>query len=197
MTALSVTAAVRPAARRDHRTALLLAVFAAALMVRVAMSTPLGGVHLVPTLVFSAVLLAAVAVVRTSTRVDRRTLAVALAATVAVVVPALVVDGVRGTLPVGDYPAWALTAVVVATAEEAFLRGVLFDAVARRRGVDVAIVATALVFALMHVPFYGWRALPLDAAVGLVLGVARVAAGTWTAPAFAHAAADLVGWWVL
>jgi hypothetical protein len=54
-----------------------------------------------------------------------------------------------------------------------------------------------VLFGLMHVPFYGWHALPLDTAVGAVLGVARVAAGTWTAPALAHVGADLAGWWLL
>ena len=87
--------------------------------------------------------------------------------------------------------------VAVATAEEAFLRGALYDAVARARGVDAAVVVGALAFAALHVPLYGWHAVPLDLAVGLALGALRVVTGTWTAPALAHAGADLVGWWLL
>jgi len=47
------------------------------------------------------------------------------------------------------------------------------------------------------VPLYGWHALPLDTAVGVVLGVTRLVAGTWVAPAIAHTAADVAGWWML
>ena len=45
-------------------------------------------------------------------------------------------------------------------------------------------------------PLYGWAALPLDLAVGLLLGGLRMLAGGWGAPAVAHAAADLAGWWL-
>jgi len=87
--------------------------------------------------------------------------------------------------------------VFVAGAEEAFLRGALFDAVQRRWNVHAAVVVAAVAFAALHVPLYGWHVLPLDLAVGLVLGAARLAAGTWTAPAIAHISADLAGWWLL
>ena len=55
----------------------------------------------------------------------------------------------------------------------------------------------AIAFAALHVPLYGWHAVPLDFAVGLVLGATRLLAGTWTAPAIAHVGADLAGWWLL
>jgi uncharacterized protein len=113
------------------------------------------------------------------------------------VLPALAFSSVRGSLPVAWFPGWLAAIAVVAPAEEAFLRGVVYDAVARRWSADLAIVVAAVAFGLMHVPFYGWHALPLDTAVGVVLGVARLAAGTWVAPAVAHTAADVVGWWML
>jgi membrane protease YdiL (CAAX protease family) len=63
-------------------------------------------------------------------------------------------------------------------------------------GDGVAIAGAAAAFALLHVPLYGWRALPLDLAVGVVLGLLRRRAGSATAPAIAHAAADLAGWFL-
>lgn len=84
-------------------------------------------------------------------------------------------------------------ALVAAIAEEAFFRRFLFDRL-RRWGAAAAVVATAVLFGLVHVPMYGWIALPLDAAAGLVLGWQRWAAGTWTAPAATHAAANLLAY---
>ena len=113
------------------------------------------------------------------------------------VLPVLVTHGFGGHLGASSYATWAPATVAVATAEEAFLRGALYDAVARARGIDAAVVLGAIAFAALHVPLYGWHVLPLDLAVGLVLGALRVVSGTWTAPAIAHAGADLVGWWLL
>jgi membrane protease YdiL (CAAX protease family) len=67
----------------------------------------------------------------------------------------------------------------------------------RRSTTDAAVVVAAIAFALLHAPLYGWHAVPLDLAVGVVLGATRALAGTWTAPAIAHVGADLAGWWLL
>ncbi len=91
---------------------------------------------------------------------------------------------------------WLAVVVLVAVAEEALLRGVLWDAMRRRYGEPAALAVTAVAFALMHAPLYGVAALPVDLAVGLILGGMRSWAGTATAPAFAHVAADVAGWWV-
>ena len=96
-----------------------------------------------------------------------------------------------------SYAGWAVATAFVAGAEEAFLRGALFDAVQRWRQRGRAVVVAAIAFAALHVPLYGWHAVPLDLAVGLVLGATRLVAGTWTAPAIAHIGADLGGWWLL
>lgn len=104
-----------------------------------------------------------------------------------------------GTLlgrPAAPFVPWALITIVVATAEEALLRGRLFDAVRRLGGVVPALLITTLAFALMHVPLYGWHVVPLDLAVGLVLGGLRLATGGIAAPAAAHAIADLATWWL-
>ncbi len=47
----------------------------------------------------------------------------------------------------------------------------------------VATAAGAVAFAGMHIPLYGWSAVPLDLAVGLVLGALRIVSRSWTAPA--------------
>jgi membrane protease YdiL (CAAX protease family) len=98
--------------------------------------------------------------------------------------------------PDGAFLPWALVTVLVASTEEALLRGVLFDRLTRTGGIPLAIGVTTLAFALLHVPLYGWHVLPLDLAVGLGLGGLRVATRTIAAPAAAHAVADLVTWWL-
>jgi membrane protease YdiL (CAAX protease family) len=91
---------------------------------------------------------------------------------------------------------WALVTVLVASAEEAVLRGVLFARVTRAGGIPLAIGVTTVAFALLHVPLYGWHVFPLDLAVGVGLGGLRVATRSIAAPAAAHAIADLATWWL-
>jgi membrane protease YdiL (CAAX protease family) len=90
---------------------------------------------------------------------------------------------------------WTAVVVVVVTCEEAVLRGVLFSGVAAAAGPWAALVATSILFALIHLPLYGTAALPVDLAVGVVLGGLRLATGGLAAPLAAHLAADLaLGW---
>jgi membrane protease YdiL (CAAX protease family) len=89
-----------------------------------------------------------------------------------------------------------LVTILVAAGEEAILRGAMFAAVVRAAGGLAAVLVTTLAFALLHVPLYGWHVVPLDLAVGLVLGGLRVATGGVAAPAAAHAVADLATWWL-
>jgi membrane protease YdiL (CAAX protease family) len=177
--------------------AVLLTAFAAAVLIRVVVAGPAGAASLRGGLVFAAVLGILAVLGRAGVSVSPRALLAGVVGIAVLVVPVLVVHGIGDALPVGSYAGWAAATAVVATAEEAFLRGALFDAVARARGVDAAVVVGAIAFAALHVPLYGWRAAPLDLAVGLVLGALRVLTGTWTAPAIAHAGADLCGWWLL
>jgi membrane protease YdiL (CAAX protease family) len=58
--------------------------------------------------------------------------------------------------------------------------------------VPVAIVGSAVAFALLHVPLYGVAVLPVDLGAGLLLSWQRWACGTWTVPAATHAAANLL-----
>jgi membrane protease YdiL (CAAX protease family) len=98
--------------------------------------------------------------------------------------------------PAGSFVPWAAVTVLVATGEEVVLRGALFDALDEAGGIGIALVATALVFALLHVPLYGWHVVPLDLGVGLFLGGLRVVTGGVAAPSVAHAVADLATWWI-
>ncbi len=109
---------------------------------------------------------------------------------------------IRATAPIAPlapesaFVPWAAITIVVAAGEEAVLRGVLFDAAARPFGEVAAVLATAALFALMHVPLYGWHVVPLDLGVGLLLGGLRLLSGGPGAPAIAHVLADLATWWL-
>jgi len=98
--------------------------------------------------------------------------------------------------PAAPFTPWAAVTVLVAVAEESILRGVLFGAIRRAGGPLAALLATTAVFALIHVPLYGWHVVPLDLAVGLALGGLRIVSRGIAAPAAAHAVADLATWWL-
>jgi len=98
--------------------------------------------------------------------------------------------------PAAAFAPWVAITILVAGAEEALLRGRLFDALRRAGGVLPAVVITTVAFALIHVPLYGWHVVPLDLAVGLAFAGLRLATGSIAAPATAHATADLATWWL-
>ena len=98
--------------------------------------------------------------------------------------------------PAAPFLPWALITILVASTEEALLRGRLFDAIRRLGGLPAAILLTTIAFALMHVPLYGWHVVPLDLAVGLGFAGLRLATRGVAAPAAAHAVADLATWWL-
>jgi membrane protease YdiL (CAAX protease family) len=91
---------------------------------------------------------------------------------------------------------WVLVTAVVVLGEEAILRGVLFDAVGGVAGAVPAVLVTSLVFALIHVPLYGWQVVPLDIGVGVWFAGLRIASGGAGAPTVAHLLADLSTWWL-
>jgi membrane protease YdiL (CAAX protease family) len=98
--------------------------------------------------------------------------------------------------PAADFAPWAAVTVLVASAEELVLRGALFDAFESAAGPIAAIAATSALFALMHVPLYGWHVVPLDLGVGVVFAGLRLMSGGVIAPALAHSLADLATWWL-
>jgi membrane protease YdiL (CAAX protease family) len=81
--------------------------------------------------------------------------------------------------------------LAAAVAEEALFRGALYGAL-RRWGAPIAIVGSALLFGLVHIPSYGLAALPVDLGAGLLFGWQRWVSGRWTVPAATHAAANLL-----
>jgi membrane protease YdiL (CAAX protease family) len=85
----------------------------------------------------------------------------------------------------------AALALLAAVAEEAVFRRLLYGRL-EGLGVMVAVVASAGLFALIHLPAYGTAALPVDLGAGLLLSWQRFASGTWTVPAITHAAANLL-----
>jgi membrane protease YdiL (CAAX protease family) len=177
--------------------ALLLAALGAAVAVRVAVAGADGPASLRAGLVFAGCLAAVAVVVRAGAVVTTRALAAGVAGAVLLGLPAIVTRGVADVHPTGQFLTWGAATTLVAVSEEAVLRGAIFDALDSWRGPDVAVVGAAVAFALLHVPLYGWHVVPLDLAVGLLLGALRLLTGTWTAPAVAHAGADLIGWWTV
>ena len=98
--------------------------------------------------------------------------------------------------PATAFLPWVAVTILVAIAEELVLRGALFDELDGRLGVVAAVAITSGLFAIMHVPLYGWHVVPLDLGVGLWLAGLRLASGGVAAPAIAHTVADLATWWL-
>lgn len=134
---------------------------------------------------------------RTWSRVLRSVLAGAVVGLVLVAFAAATrTDAMPALRPVAPFVPWALVTTLVAVAEEIVLRGALFGATERLAGPAVAVVGTSLLFALIHVPFYGWSAVPLDLGVGLAFGGLRLWGRGLAAPVAAHVLADLATWWL-
>jgi membrane protease YdiL (CAAX protease family) len=79
---------------------------------------------------------------------------------------------------------------LAAVAEEIWFRRLCYGLLAPA-GPGFAVAATTVLFAAVHVSTYGITALPLDLAAGALLGWQRVVAGSWTAPAVTHVLANL------
>jgi membrane protease YdiL (CAAX protease family) len=82
--------------------------------------------------------------------------------------------------------------VLAAVAEEALFRRLLYLRLLARYGTVVAVLGSAILFALVHLPAYGTAALPVDLGAGLLLSWQRSASGRWTVPAVTHAVANLL-----
>ena len=82
-------------------------------------------------------------------------------------------------------------ALGAAVAEEALFRRVLYDRLLRF-GIVAAVIGSAGVFALVHLPAYGVAAMPVDLGAALLLSWQRYASGRWTVPAVTHAVANLL-----
>lgn len=98
--------------------------------------------------------------------------------------------------PAAPFVPWAAVTILVATAEEGLLRGVVLQRIERAGGLVPAVILTSAAFALMHVPLYGWHVVPLDFAAGLGLAGLRLTTRGLIAPVVAHSVADLATWWL-
>ncbi|MFN2465895.1 MAG: lysostaphin resistance A-like protein [Candidatus Dormibacteria bacterium] len=153
-------------------------------------------------LVFAIVLLAIAVVSRPAMGNSRpRALAAGIGLGLALLLPGLWLSA-AGLPPRAWYVAppsllvYSGALLVIAPAEEVFLRGVLQPALGGAVGVTPAIVATAILFAAIHVAAYGPAAIPLDFGVGLLFGWLRERTNSTTACAAAHLVADLGSWWL-
>jgi uncharacterized protein len=81
--------------------------------------------------------------------------------------------------------------LLAAVAEEALFRRLLYARLVGY-GAVVAVLGSAVLFALVHLPAYGTAALPVDLGAGLLLSWQRFASGRWTVPAVTHAVANLL-----
>jgi membrane protease YdiL (CAAX protease family) len=202
---VTLTADVKPAesgrSRQAARTqwllpALLLAGFAVALTARVAVGGPGPARSPGAGLLFSACLVAMAVATRTRVPLPPSALLWGTGGAVVLCAPVALLRLGQPFHDAHGFATWALVVVVVAVAEEVFLRGALYDAVRSAVGDRAAIVVGAVAFAALHVPLYGWGVVPLDFVVGLVLGELRRSSGTPAAPAVAHVGADMAGWFL-
>jgi membrane protease YdiL (CAAX protease family) len=182
-------------ARRLPLSLLLLAGFAVATWLRIAVGGMSVATSVPAGLVFAAVLAGLAIAAGTPFRPSWRAAGWGVGGAAVLLLPPLL-GHLTGPShpPAGAFLPWAAVVSLVATAEEAFLRGALFDTVEERWGPITALLVTSVCFAALHIPLYGWRSVPLDLAAGLWLGALRRTSGTWIAPALCHTLADLAAW---
>jgi membrane protease YdiL (CAAX protease family) len=192
-------AITRPADRSAWAAGALLTGFAAAVGLRIAVGGPFPAASAPAGLAFAAALTGLTLAARPATRAPAgRTLAWAAIGTAVLCAPAAVTRLAAGNPahhPGGFLP-WAGVIVLVATAEEAFLRGALYDRLHAWRGNLPAVLISTACFTALHIPLYGWHTAALNTAAGLWLATLRQHTGTWTTPALAHTSTDLIAWWL-
>lgn len=110
--------------------------------------------------------------------------------TAAACVPFLIARS-TSAFPISGSRLAIVAAAVAALGEELLFRRAIYGLLERRNTV-LAICATSVLFALVHVPLYGWRFAALDLAAGFVFGWQRWETGTWTSPAVSHVVANVV-----
>lgn len=184
----------------DPRIVLGIVGLVVAIALRIAVAGPAGPASIGAGVVFAVVVAAVAAVTRSgrAAALRRRPIVIGVLGALVLCVPAALrhADGAIAAGSWSGYLPWALGVVAVAVAEETLLRGSLYTAIEQRAGAAAAVGVTACAFAALHVPLYGWAAVPLDLAVGVWLGTLRAVSGSVAAPAVAHALADLAGWWL-
>jgi membrane protease YdiL (CAAX protease family) len=90
----------------------------------------------------------------------------------------------------------ALFALCTGPAEELLFRGLLYGVVAEEHGPVTATAVTAVAFALIHVPAYGFASLPVATCAGLLFGWLRWWCRSLAGPWLVHSIADLSLLWL-
>ena len=138
-------------------------------------------------------ILAALAMVSLATPVGadvhRLATPVVVALGIAAVLAATVVVGRRMPLPSGALV--LVLGVAAAVSEELFFRRLVYGRLEAFHPM-VAIVGSALLFALVHVPLYGLPVFWVDLGAGLLFSWQRWASGGWGASAATHAVANIL-----
>jgi membrane protease YdiL (CAAX protease family) len=179
----------RPVAIREGTlTGVLIAAGSLALVLRVAV---VGTSAALPMFV---AILASIAVVSIAIPVGRAganhlPMPLVLALGVGAVLATTLVVGPTVPLPAG----WVtiLLGVAAAVSEELFFRRLVYGRLERIHAL-VAIVGSALLFALVHIPIYGAPVFWVDLGAGLLLSWQRWASGGWSASAGTHALANIL-----
>lgn len=186
MSARADTLPVRPSA--DARTAAVVVLGCSLLVSRIGvLGRPDAGLLLAAG--YCAILAASMLVpTSAAVRVSTRTVVVIAGSGIAAVCAAAALAG--RPIPAA-LPLWApATNALAAVAEEALFRRAAYGWLARF-GPVAAVAATAVLFALVHVPVYGTSALPVDLGAGVLFGWQRAASGSWSVPAATHVVANL------
>jgi membrane protease YdiL (CAAX protease family) len=175
--------------RRSHRTATVLAVGGSILLGRLLL--PWGaGLPLVLATLTGALLVVSM----TPALPQGRPASVPISLTLAIGLAAIGLAWTLAAQAVRPAPGSAsvVLSTLAAVAEEAFFRRFLYARLEAAGGIALAVVGSALAFALVHLPAYGLAAMPVDLGAGLVLSWQRCASGRWEVPAATHVAANLL-----
>ena len=174
-------------ARQRVLTGVLVATGCLALVLRIAI---VGSSAAVP--IFVAIL-AALAVVSIATPVGadvpRLPTPLVVALGIAAVLAAAIVVGRGMPLPTGALV--LALGVAAAVSEELFFRRLVYGRLEAFHPM-VAIIGSALLFALVHVPLYGFPVFWVDLGAGLLFSWQRWASGGWGASAATHAVANIL-----
>jgi membrane protease YdiL (CAAX protease family) len=181
-------------AARPRAAALTGLVLSAALVREVA-----GGNQSVPANVVFAVLLAVVIVLEPPRAiVGIRSLGLAPSIGLGLLAGAMLTmpvmfSGVFSARPMAAFAPWATATLMVAALEEGAIRGAVQQLWTEERGVMAGLAAGAVIFAAIHLP-HGLPVMPIDLAVGLVLGGLRLVTGRVLPCVIAHTFADWGAW---
>jgi membrane protease YdiL (CAAX protease family) len=92
--------------------------------------------------------------------------------------------------PLGRAMLFSAAVVIAPLAEEVIFRGILLPGFARHMKTQNALVLSAILFGVFHIPSHGVGAI-MPGVLGLVFGWARLRTGSLAAPMMLHAANNL------